>query len=201
MGEAYPMETVDRAQELYCLDELTLEETARTVGVAASTVKRWSTEYGWAEKRRGIRQARLDIKEKTVRLRADLLRRCLETKDGKNPLNLFAVAKLQEADLKTAEFELKARGAAASGGGEGLREIKTAEDAVDALEEAVSLRLNAMLANPGQISFAAVQDVKKALDLVKDLRAQAKPAETARRRGLTPEGAEQIRREILGITS
>ena len=197
MGEAYPMETVDRAQELYCLDELTLEETARTVGVAASTVKRLSTEYGWAEKRRALRAARLDIKEKTVRLRADLLRRCLETEAGGNPLNLFAVAKLEEAAVKAAEFELKARREqlAAESQAAPEREISTVGEALDALDEAVRRALNGMLQSRDGVSLARIKELAACFDLAKDLRARHGQAESeaARARGLDGDTANLIR--------
>ncbi len=192
----YSMEVVQQAEDLYCVDGLTYDEVARQVGVATSTLKRWAAKWDWAAKREELRAALSGIKRNTVLLRAKLIENCLNTLGA---MDAFAVAKLEEMALKAADMAERTREDVLKPHVTPLRTITTDDDAVAALEEAVAMKLNGMLANPGQVDFRAVQDVKKALDLVRDLRAAAAPQGRGKSKGLSPETADQIRREILGI--
>ncbi len=188
----YPMETVERAEELWCVDGLTMGDVAARVGVAVSTVKRWAEKYGWHAKREEIRQALASIRVNTIRLRAKLIENTIATLD---PMSAFAVAKIEDVTLKAQALAEKGQTAATPAK---LRDIRTDEDAVAALEEAVEIRLNDMLANPGQVCLKSVRDLSDALKLVKDMRAASKPSE-AKRRGISAESADALRREILGV--
>lgn len=53
---------------------------------------------------------------------------------------------------------------------ETMREIRTEEDAVKALEDSLEMRLNGMLSNPASINLKAIKDVKQSMDLLRDLR-------------------------------
>lgn len=189
------METVERAEELWCVDGLTFDEVAARTRVAASTLKRWAEKYGWRTKRDEIRQALASIRADTIRLRAKLIKNCLTSMQA---MDAFAVAKMEEMALKASELADKRAEAAPAG--LPMREIATEADAVAALEDAVGLRLNAMLASPDRVSLTALREVKQVLDLLKDMRAAAgaaKDGKPDRERGLTAATADQIR-ALLG---
>ena len=59
------------------------------------------------------------------------------------------------------------------------------------------LKLSMILADPGQVDFKAVKDLKQAMEYV----ALLKPKDTTapKAKGLTLESANEIRRQILGI--
>jgi len=191
------METVERAEELWCVDGLTFEAVAASVGVATSTLKRWAERYGWPAKRDEIRQALASIRVDTIKLRAKLISNCLTSMQA---MDAFAVAKMEEVAIKAAELADK-RAEAAPPATAPMREITSEADAVAALEEAVGLRLNAMLASPDKVTLTALREVKQVLDLLSDMRAAAgaaaKDGEPAREHGISAATAEQIR-ALLG---
>lgn len=172
MGESYSFEVVERAEQLYCVEGHTFEQVATLTGVAPSTLKRWAADYGWQEAKERIRKALASIRTNTIMLRARLIENCMETLSAKDA---FAVASLEKAALQASELALKRQASGAVAGDEGLqrREIKTEADAVAALEEAVQIKLNAMLADPSRVNLAAVKDVKQVLDLLKKLKAES----------------------------
>ncbi|HML62852.1 MAG TPA: hypothetical protein PKD41_18305, partial [Solidesulfovibrio sp.] len=120
-----------------------------------------------------------------------------------NAMDAFAVAKMEEMALKAAELADKR--AEASPSSLPLREIATDADAVAALEEAVGLRLNAMLASPDKVTLSALREVKQVLDLLGDMRAAAgaaaKDGTPALERGLSADTADRIRALLGGETS
>jgi len=195
MGQEYSFEVIERAEQLYCVDGQTFEAVATLTGVAASTLKRWAEKYGWPAKKEEIRQAMASIRANTIKLRARLIENCMSTL---NAMDAFAVASLEGMAQKAAQ--LAAKGQAAQASPEKLRPIRTDEDAVAALEEAVQMRLNSILSDPQRVSLPALRDIKGVLDLLREMRAKtagsADPAST----GLTPEAADEIRRKILGVT-
>ncbi|NDY56324.1 hypothetical protein G3N56_06150 [Desulfovibrio sulfodismutans] len=195
MGREHPMEVVGRAEELYCVDGLTFDDTAVRAGVAVSTVKRWAERYGWQAKREEIRQALSAIRTDTIRLRAKLINNCLGSLQA---MDAFAVAKMEEVALKAMELADK-RAESTPPASPPLREITSEADAVAALEEAVGIRLSALLASPDKVTLTALKEIKTVLDLLKDMRAQAVPEtdEARKDRGLTAATADRIR-AILG---
>ncbi|MHC1728322.1 MAG: hypothetical protein AB9866_20355 [Syntrophobacteraceae bacterium] len=50
----FSMEMVSRAEQLYCFDGHTLKEVSALTGVSLRALKRWSSSYGWVEKREEI---------------------------------------------------------------------------------------------------------------------------------------------------
>lgn len=82
-----------------------------------------------------------------------------------------------------------------------LREIKTDEDVVSALEEAVEIKLNSMLAGSGQVSLTAVKEIKTVNEFIAGMKAKLgkSDAEAGKRKGLSADAADQLRRDILGI--
>jgi len=198
MGESYSFELVEKAEQLYCVEGHTFEQVATLTGVAVSTLKRWSDRYGWQESKEKIRKALGSIRTNTIMLRARLIENCLTTLSAQDA---FAVASLEGTAMKAAE--LAAKGQAASPAPEQLREIKTDEDAVAALEEAVQIKLNTLLTNPGTVSLAAVKEIKSAQDFVRglrdDLNRKQAAGTTQAKKGLSLEAANELRRELLGM--
>jgi len=192
----YSMEVVERAEELYCVDGHTYEAVATLTGVAASTLKRWSDRYGWQQKKDDIRQAMSSIRTNTIKLRARLLENCLETLKSQDA---FAVSAIESLALKVADGARKGSTAPAP---ERLREIKTDEDALAALEEAVSIKINAMLSDPGRITGAAVKEIaqiKTTLDELRHAVIGQAAAESAGTR-LDQETLKRVREQIYGVS-
>lgn len=195
------MEVVERAEELYCVEGHTFDAVATLTGVAVSTLKRWSERYSWQEKKDEIRQAMSSIRLNKIRLRANLIGNCLTTM---NAQDAFAVASMETLALKAAAQAQKIDSVAPTEP-VSMREIKTDTDAVAALEEAVQMKLNIMLANPGQVKLAAVKEVKETLALLNEMRAQAERArngnETQRDvTRLDPVTLQKVREQIYGVS-
>lgn len=199
MGREHPPETVFRAQELYCVDRMTFAQVAQAVGVAESTLKRWSETYGWQAKRDEIAQAEMDIRADFVLARSKMLKALIESKDAQTG---FAVASLEGLAMKQAEAIRQGRQVenTATAPAQPLREIRTDADAVAALEEALSIRMGRILANPSLVDLKTVRELQQAMELVQGMRKGAAKG-TARKKGLTPETAEAMRRDILGVES
>jgi hypothetical protein len=202
-GREHAPETVFRAQELYCVDRLTYEKVAEVVSdeiepVAVSTLKRWSGKYEWRKKREELAQAQADIAADTIMARSKLLKALLSDPD---PQLGFAVSSMETLAMKQAEAARAGKLAESSAKFE-LRVIRTKEDAVEAIKEAAELKLNRMLADPAELDFKAVQDVKRVMDYAAALEANIKSGTddvADESKGLSPETADAIRKQILGI--
>ena len=166
-GREYPPEAVWEAQELYCVARLTFEKVAEETGVAASTLKRWAATYDWRGKREKLAQAEADLAADTILARSAMLKKLIESKNAQDG---FAVSALESLAMKQAEAARAQKLMSAVKQNE-LRPIRTREDAVAALEEAVELKLNSMLQSPQDLDFKAVQDVRKAMELVTEMKA------------------------------
>lgn len=197
MGKEHPPETVFRAQELYCVDRMTFAQVAKAVGVAESTLKRWSETYGWQAKRDEIAQAEADIRADFILARSRMLKALMETKDAQTG---FAVASLEGLAMKQAEAIRQGRHIenAAAIAAQPLREIRTEADIVAALEEALSIRMGRILADPSLVDLKAVRELQQAMGLVQGMRKGAAKG-SARKKGLTPEMAKAVRSQILGV--
>lgn len=197
MGREHPPETVFRAQELYCVDRMTFAQVAQAVGVAESSLKRWSETYGWQAKRNEIAQAEADIRADFILARSRMLKALMDTKDAQVG---FAVASLEGLAMKQAEAIRQGRQVenAATIAAQPLREIRTEADIVAALEEALNIRMGRILANPSLVDLKTVRELQQAMELVQGMRKGAAKGE-ARKKGLTLEMADDARRKILGV--
>ncbi len=170
---AKDFELRQRAEELYVIDGLTLEEVAKETGVPERTIANWSSEDGWKDKQKEYQNALGEIKRYTMLTRLKLIKNAMTSLD---PQKIYAFAALERA----------VKGQSSDIGGYGdppyeKREIKTPQDAIDALQEALERKLNIMLSQPDAINFSGVKDVKQAMDLVDELKAKY----------TTPAGKEQ----------
>lgn len=197
MGWEHEPETVWRAQEMYCVDRLSFDKVSEKTGIASSTLKRWSEKYGWREKREEIALAESEIRADFVKARSGMLKKLIADKGAQDA---FAVASLENLALAKDKAgrecaEDRARRAVP------LREIKTAEDAVEALSEAVEAKLNMMLGDPGNVDFKAIKELRQAMEMIAGMRAQTdKDGQgQARAKGLSVESADAFRKQILGI--
>jgi hypothetical protein len=77
-------------------------------------------------------------------------------------------------------------------------DIRSTADIPEALEEAVRLKLGMLLADPAQVDFKAIKDIKQAMDYLAQLRPKDE-TDTPQNKGLTLESANAIRKQILGI--
>lgn len=190
------METVERCEQLYCVDGHTFDQVASVTGVARSTLQRWAQTYGWAEKREQIRHALASIRTNTVLLRARLIENCLTTLHSQDA---FAVSAI-ESMVQRASRDAARSDAQRPVQPETLREIHTDEDALMAIEEAVQIRINQMLANPGQVTLSAMKEIRSVLSLLSEMRAKVRPSDVASAAGgLSADAADEIRRKILGL--
>jgi hypothetical protein len=199
--ESYSWETREQAEELYIIDGLTYEQVAERTTVSLSQLKRWGGESGWVERRKEYRQAQSDIRRGVTLAKAKAVNALLTTMD---PQTAYAFASLVSSgkiiEQEARDNRIAAPAEPATGSIE--RPIKTAEDAVVALQEAVEKKVIAMLTQPGGVSLAGIKEIRQSLEMVEDMTAKYKPSteETGKPGGLSDEAAEAIRRQILGLS-
>lgn len=169
--ESYSWETREQAEELYIIDGLTYEQVAQRSSVSLSQLKRWGGESGWVERRKEYRQAQSTIRHGVTMAKAKAVNALLTTMD---PQTAYAFASLVSSG-KIIEQEARDNRAMAQTDpamGTIERPIKTAEDAVAALQEAVERKINAMLTQPGAVSLAGVKEMQQALEMIEKLKAK-----------------------------
>ncbi|WP_297047300.1 hypothetical protein [uncultured Desulfovibrio sp.] len=182
------------------MDRLSYAAVAEATGVSATTLKSWGQKYGWTQKRSEIAQAQSEIRVNIIKGRKYALEQLLTAEDAKQAASMaFAVSSLESLALK--QQELAAAGKIPSAAPVARRKIGTRAEAIAALREAVERKLNLALADSEKITFAAVQDIKRCLDLMAELEAslpKENEAEENRRRGLSQNMAESIYK-ALGV--
>lgn len=199
MAQEYPAEVREHAEELYCVDGRTFEEISSLTGVAVRTLKDWARTRGWTEKKTKVREALGSIRMNRIMARAALMEKLLETLSAQDA---FAVAALENIALKAAKSADAGRPSAKAAPGAGRRRVKNEKEAVEALEEALQLKMNAILSAPGELTAEVAKDVKQVLDLIAHLKSRCKAEEDEGKpkpRGLSKETVDEIRRKILGL--
>lgn len=188
---AHEFESRQRAEELYILDGLTLDQVAERTGIPGRTVEEWSRAEGWVEMRREYRKAQGEIRRQTVLYRLALLKKGIETL---HPQQAFAWASVEQTAMKAQSSKLEAEREEPQSE---TREIRTPEDAVNALQDAIQRRLNTLLTSPDAVNLKTVREIKDSLAMVQELKAQYKPED--RQKGLSEETIRKIEKEVLGI--
>jgi len=190
MGESIDLELRFAAEDLYIVDGITLEQTARRTGIALPTLKRWSAEEGWKEKQAEYRKTLSDIRRKKIELRKGFLERALTSGD---PQQAYVFARLEDIAARSERNETSpAMGVS--------REINTPADAVAALSDALEMRLNAMLTQPEGLNLKAVQEVEKTMALIEKMKSKYTESgveEEKTSRILDKETIRAIREQIL----
>ena len=191
MPQEYSREIRERAEELYVVDGLTYEQVAKTTGVAASTLKRWADEGQWGARKKEYRQALTSIERNAVLLRKGLIEKALSSLD---PQDVYAVARLE------AVMNRRKTGEPAALTAPETRDIKTPQDAVETLQEAIELKINRMLSQPEALDLSAVKDIKKALELIEDFKTRYEPEKPeGKKKSIDPETLKKIREEVYGF--
>ena len=197
MAQAIDQETRLCCAELWIEGGNTYEQVSAKTGVSVGALKKWSEEEGWPEKRVEYREAQREIRANTTKLRRALINKAL---GSLNPQDVYAVTSLETI---MARSKGKDGAAPESAPVEISREIKTPQEAIQALQSAVEMKVNGLLSR-GDISLAAVKDLKQALELIEKMKERYTPEETAaeeKPKGLSDEMADDIRRKILGLST
>lgn len=84
------------ARERYCLDRKSLAEVAGELDVAEKTLRDWADKGGWLAEREALAEAEARIRVNTVKCRAHVLQKLLDSGDGADLSRLAAAA----ADLE-----------------------------------------------------------------------------------------------------
>lgn len=95
MAEARP-ELQWLARERYCLDRKSLSEVAGELDVAEKTLRDWASRGDWPAEREALAEAEARIRVNTVKCRAHVLQKLLDSGDGADLSRLAAAA----ADLE-----------------------------------------------------------------------------------------------------
>nr|BDD47310.1 hypothetical protein 13 [bacterium] len=188
---ATDQETRKRAEELYVIDGLTLEEAAERTGVPIGTINRWSSKDGWKEKRQEFRDADSEITRYSRLTRLKLIKDAMTSLD---PQKIYAFAALERA-MQGKESAV----AEAMADGENIN-ISTPQEAIAALQEAINLKLNKMLSQPDALSFAGIKEMKQALELVEGMKAKygiEDDSEGDSKRLLSGKEIREIREQLL----
>jgi len=171
MGQEYPWEVRERAEDLYIVDGLTFDQVAVATGVSGSQLKRWSDADHWQERKQEYRQALGEIRRKTVELRRNLIIKAAQSLD---PQDVYAVARMEAIFARGRGKEVSSEQSVVSS--EEGKVIRTPADAVAALEEVVERKLNGMLSRPETLSLNGIKDLKKSLELIEELKTRYRSA-------------------------
>ncbi len=157
-------DTRQRAEELFIIDGLTLQEVAGQLAISGRTLANWSSEGEWVQRRREYQNAARDIKYYGKMTRLKLIKDAMTSLD---PQKIYAFATLERTMV-----EPKAEGGNlnAETGGKGPDiEIKTPAEAIAALQKAINFKLVKMLEQPDTLDFKGVQDIQKAMNLAEEM--------------------------------
>jgi len=192
-SKAYSFAKRDQAEELYVEQDLTYEQVSERLGVAVPTLKQWSKKYDWTEKRLDYRNAGASLKASLIKLRQSMIEKAIRSL---KPQDVFAVSSIVNAMKTVASVQAAEDEEAAFE----PREIRTAGDAIDALQEAINRKLQRMLGRPEIVDLKAVKEVKEAMTMVDDMKKSTEAApEEGRKKKLDPEVLRAIREEVYGL--
>jgi len=79
---AIDYETKQRAQDLYVVEGMTLEEVASACEISDRTAANWSTEGDWTGERARYREAIAGIRSNSIKLKQQLIQKALFTLTG-----------------------------------------------------------------------------------------------------------------------
>lgn len=195
MAEAYDWGVREQAEEYYVLDGHTYKEVSGLTGVSVSQLKRWSADAGWTESRREHRRALGDIKRKTVLLRRDLLEKAVNSLD---PQRVYAFAAIEKATRGKEKEKVETNSVVPVE----HQEFESTEEMIQALQDAVAYRVNAMISSPKAMILKDLKELKSAADMLEDWRRlYAMPDPESTRPKDLPEDAKRTIREMYGLKS
>jgi len=221
MPQEYSWEVRERTKELYVVDGLTFDQVAEATGVSVSQLKRWSAEQkewearqsegtdtpsegkDWPEARKEFRLALGSIRRDSVLLRGKLIANALVSGGEFKKVLAAGIWEKTQAhkDLQVGSPakpapEISASAPEVSGD---MPVIKTAQDAIAALEGVVVKRINLMATRPELLSFNAIKDLQKTLGLIGELQAKYRPETGAgQTAAMSDETIRLIQEKLLG---
>jgi hypothetical protein len=80
------------------------------------------------------------------------------------------------------------------------RVIKTPQEAVLALQDAIERKLNILLAQPDSVSLKSVNELKKSMDMLDQMKAKSVPKdESDKRKGISKPTVDDMKARLLGL--
>lgn len=208
-----PSQVREHAYELWRSCGQNIAETVKALSAEGfvftrQTIAAWRDKYAWEERAARAEAAAeqaLDVTEaEMISMASKQLRRYDRyfdslPDDKADNMAVFAFNGLMKTyhDIRYKKAPGAAQPAAPTAG----REIKTAQDAIEALSDAIEAHLNLVLANPELMDLKKSKEVRESMKLLDELKARYQSETHARRRGLSEDAAEEIRRKILGLAS
>ena len=178
----------ENAENLFVYRGLTLKQVSQEIGVPERTIANWSSDNDWQKKRMEYRQARGEIKRYTILTQLNLIK---DIHNKPEAQKIYAFESLVRAS-KAQQSEGGAIGQEIE-----QREINTPQDAVEALQEAIQSKINIMLSEPNTINLAGIKDMKKAMEMVDEMRTKYESGGKEIPKGISLETIEKIRRDVL----
>jgi uncharacterized protein YjcR len=89
-----PMEQRQQAKELYIIEGLSLDQIAAQTGVSARTVKTWSVNEDWIQKRKEYQKERDVFQVSLAELKTKMLQKALESLDPQMAYAVVAIEKV-----------------------------------------------------------------------------------------------------------
>jgi hypothetical protein len=188
---AIELDVRQRAEELFIIDGLTLQEVASQQGISERTLANWSSEGEWVSRRREYQNAARDIKYYGKMTRLKLIKDAMTSLD---PQKIYAFATLERTMAEPAKMD-----SAIESRNDGIADIsiKTPQEAVAALQEAIEKKLGVMLARPDALNLGAIKELKQAMELVEGMRIKYSGKEDNSDRLLSADEIRSIREQVI----
>jgi transcriptional regulator with XRE-family HTH domain len=179
-----------RAEELFIIDGLTLQEVAGQTGISERTLANWSTDGEWVSRRREYQNAARDIKYYGKMTRLKLIKDAMTSLD---PQKIYAFATLERTMAEGQKSEDRSQ----ESGVIGDITIKTPQEAVAALQGAVEKKLAVMLARPDALNLGAIKELKQVMELVEGMKIKYSGKEDKSDRLLSSDEIKAIREQVI----
>ena len=198
--EAYSWEIREAAEEMYIIDGLTFEHVAERTAVSISQLKRWGLDAvpSWSERRREYRQAQVSVRRGVMLAKAKLIESVIETEDAQKA---YAFASLVSS-AKTLNQEARERSGTVQPQIDQALNLGTDQpvDMAEALNQALRMKINSMLAQPGAITLPAIKELQQAMALLDKIKTTVKPTGNQdANQQMTPEELQAEIRKVYGI--
>ena len=196
--ESYSWEVREAAEELYIIDGRTYEQVAESTGVSTSQLKRWGMDSipTWSDRRREYRQAQTSVRRGVMLAKAKLIESVIDSED---PQKAYAFSALVSSSKAINEEARERFGAVQPPPDPVGGAIGQPVDMVEALGQAINMKVGAMLAQPGAINLTAIKELQQALELFEKIKNKGAAAAGDDGRKMTPEELQSEIRKVYGI--
>jgi len=189
----YDFEVHQQAEDLYVLEGLTQQAVSERIDIPLRTIELWSADEGWKAKRKEYRRASSEIRRNKMLYRLALLRQGLESLD--DPQKAYAWATVE----RVARDDVLPEGRPAIEPPSPELKIETAQDAVDALLQAVKRKVTVMLTRPDELNMKGIKEMRDALGILDELKARYADKPEEARRAYDEREARYWREKVLGV--